>query len=52
MRVIYEKDDFAHTELIFKNPKALMAHEINLFQILSLNISCKDITAPVVFYSL
>ena len=49
MRVIYEKENFAHTELIFKNPKSLMVCEINLFQILSLNILCKDITASVVF---
>ena len=49
MRVIYEKDNFSHTELIFKNPKALMVYEINLFHILSLKISCKGITALVVF---
>ena len=41
IRIIYDKDRFAHTKPLFKHAKALTVYEINLFQILSLILSVK-----------
>ena len=42
IRIIYDKDRFAHTTPLFKHAKALTVYEINLFQILSLIFQCKN----------
>ena len=52
IRIIYDKDRFAHTKLLFKHAKALTVYEINLFQILSLIFKCKKRTAPIAFHNL
>ena len=52
IRIIYDKDRFAHTKPLFKHAKALTVYEINLFQILSLIFKCKNRTAPFVFHNL
>ena len=52
IRIIYDKDRFAHTTPLFKHAKALTVYEINLFQILSLIFQCKNWTAPLVFQNL
>ena len=52
IRIIYDKDRFAHTKPLFKHAKALTVYEINLFQILSLVFKRKIRTAPFVFHNL
>ena len=52
IRIIYDKDRFAHTKCLSKHVKALTVYEINLFQILSLIFKCKNRTAPFVFHNL
>ena len=52
IRIIYDKDRFAHTKPLFKHAKALTVYEINLFQILSLISKCRNRTAPFVFHNL
>ena len=52
IRIIYDKDRFAHTKPLFKQVKALTVYEINLFHILSLIFKCKIRTAPFVFHNL
>ena len=52
IRIIYDKDRFAHTKLLFKHGKALTVYEINIFKILSLIFKRKNITAPFVFHNL
>ena len=51
IRIIYDKDRFAHTKPLIKHAKALLVYEINLFQILSLIFKCKNRTAPFVFHN-
>ena len=41
VRIIYDKDRFAHTKPLFIHAKALTVYEINLFQTLSLYLSVK-----------
>ena len=52
IRIIYDKDRFAHTKALFKHAKALTVYQINLFQILSLIFKCKNRTARFVFHNL
>ena len=52
IRIIYDKDRFAHTKPLFKHPKALTVYEINLFQFFSLIFKCKNRTEPFVFHNL
>ena len=52
IRIINDKDRFAHTKPLFKLAKALTVYEINLFQILSLMFMCKNRTVPFVFHNL
>ena len=52
VRIIYDKDRFAHTKPLFKHAKTLTVYEINLLQILSLTCKCKNRTAPFVFHDL
>ena len=51
IRIIYDKDRFAHTKPLFKYAKALTVYEINLIQILHLMLKCKDKTTPFVFHN-
>ena len=51
IRIIYDKDRFAHTKLLFKYAKPLTVYEIYLFQILSLMLKRKDRTTPFVFHN-
>ena len=52
IRIIYDKDPFAHTKPLFKHAKALTVYEINLFRILSLIFKCKYRTMPFAFHTL
>ena len=52
IRIIYDKDHFANTKLLFKHAKALTVYGINLFQILFLIFKGKNRTAPFVFHNL
>ena len=52
IRIIYDKDRFAHTKPLFKHAKALKVYKINLFQILSLIFKCENRTALFVFHNL
>ena len=52
IRIIYDKDRFAHTKPLFKHAKAVTVYEINLFQILSLIFKCKSRTVPFIFHNL
>ena len=52
IRIIYDKDRFAHTKPLFKHAKSLTLYEINLFQILSLIFKCKNITTQLVLHHL
>ena len=52
IRIIYDKDRFAHTKPLFKHAKALTVYEINLFQILFLIFKCKNRTTPFAFHNL
>ena len=51
IRIIYDKDRFAHTKPLFKYAKALTVYKINLIQILHLMLKCKDKTTPFVFHN-
>ena len=52
IRIIYDKDRFAHTKPLFKHAEALTVYEINLFQILSLIFKCKNRTLLFSFHNL
>ena len=52
IRIICDKDRFAHMKPLFKHAKALTVYAINLFQILSLIFKCKNRTVPFVFHNL
>ena len=45
IRIIYDKDHFAHAKPLFKNAQELTVCGINLFQSLSLIFKCKNRTA-------
>ena len=51
IRIIYDKDRFAHTKPRYKHVKALTVYEINLFQILPLIFKSKTRTTLFVFYN-
>ena len=52
IRIIYDKDCFAHTKPFCKHVKALTVYEINLFQILPMIFKSKTRTTLFVFYNL
>ena len=52
VRIIYDKDHFAHIKLNFKHAKAFTVCEINLFQNLSSIFKCKNRTVAFVFHNL
>ena len=52
IRIIYDKDRFAHTKPLFKHAKILTVYEINQFLILPLIFNCKNRTVPFVFHNL
>ena len=52
IRIIYDKDRFAHTKPLFKHAKVLTVYEINVFQVLSLIFKCKNRAPPFGFHNL
>ena len=52
IKIIYDKDRFAHTAPLLKHAKALTVYKINLFQILSLIFRCKNRITPFAFHNL
>ena len=50
IRIIYDKDCFAHTQPFLKHVKALTTNEINLFQIFPLTFKCKNRTVTFFFW--
>ena len=51
IRIIYDKDRFAHTKPLFKHAKSLTVYEVNLFQILFLIFKCKSRAVLFVFHN-
>ena len=47
IRIIYNKDRFAHAKPLFKHAKALTVYKIDLFQILSLIFKCSSLRPKV-----